>query len=226
MHIGILQCGQFPVADGFPEQTYGELYEDFLSDRGLTFSTWSVFEMDFPDSVGDAEGWLVSGSKHGAYENVPFIAPLEDFLRKAYAADVPIVGICFGHQVLAQALGGRVEKFSGGWALGRQDYAFSEESVALHAWHQDQVVELPEEAKTIGTNDFCAHAALSYKGRAFSVQGHPEFSDDHIKLLMKVRRTAINAERAEAIANTLGQPLSNSLLADRIARFFKEPAHV
>ncbi|MEM7718305.1 MAG: type 1 glutamine amidotransferase [Pseudomonadota bacterium] len=226
MHIGILQCGHFPTADGFPQQTYSDIYQSFLSDRGLTFSTWSVVDLDFPKSVHDAQGWLVTGSKHGAYEDVPFIPPLEEFLRAAYAASVPIVGICFGHQILAQALGGKVEKFSDGWALGRQDYTFADGEIALHAWHQDQVIDPPTEAKTVGANGFCAHAALSYKGRAFSVQGHPEFTDDHVKLLMKVRRAALRPEQADVIANALGQPLSNSLLADRIANFFKEPAHV
>ena len=66
MHIGILQCGHFPTAKGFPKQTYGELYEAFLSGRGMTFQTWSVVDMDFPDSIDSADGWLISGSKNGA----------------------------------------------------------------------------------------------------------------------------------------------------------------
>ncbi|MEO0915432.1 MAG: type 1 glutamine amidotransferase [Pseudomonadota bacterium] len=226
MHIGILQCGHFPKAEGFRDQTYGDLYEEFLSGRGLTFTTWSVVDMDFPDSIRDAEGWLVSGSKHGAYDDVPFIRPLEDFLRAAYAADVPVVGICFGHQILAQALGGRVEKHSGGWALGRQNYAFADDDLALNAWHQDQVIEPPADATTIGANDFCSHAAFSYKGRAFSVQGHPEFSDRHVELLLKVRRAALTPDQAKVVQDNLGKPLSNALLADHIAQFFKESVNV
>ncbi|MEM9425804.1 MAG: type 1 glutamine amidotransferase [Pseudomonadota bacterium] len=226
MHIGILQCGHFPTAEGFQPQTYGELYEAFLSGRGLTFQTWPVVDMEFPDSITAADGWLITGSKHGAYEDLPFIAPLEQFLRDAYAADVPIVGICFGHQILAQALGGHVAKFSDGWALGRQSYDFGGQSVALNAWHQDQVIDPPEEATTIGTNPFCQHAALAYKGRAFSVQGHPEFSDSHVELLLNVRRAALTEAQADEVRRNLGQPLSNDTLADQIAAFFKEPAHV
>lgn len=226
MQIGILQCGHFPSAEGFPRQTYGELYESFLSGRGLTFRTWSVVDMDFPDSISAADGWLITGSKHGAYEDLPFIAPLEQFLRDAYAADVPIVGICFGHQILAQALGGRVAKFSDGWALGRQTYEFDGQPVALNAWHQDQVIDPPHEATTIGTNPFCEHAALAYKGRAFSVQAHPEFSDPHVELLLQVRRAALTETQADEVKRNLGQPLSNEAFADQIAAFFKEPAHV
>lgn len=226
MHIGILQCGHFPTADGYPEQTYGDLYSDFLKGRGLTFRTWSVVDMDFPADIHAADGWLLSGSKYGTYEDIPFIRPLEQFVREAYAAQVPLVGICFGHQLIAQALGGRVEKFAGGWSLGRQSYQIEGKEVALNAWHQDQVVQPPDEAKTIGTSDFCAHAALAYRGHAFSVQAHPEFEDSHVSLLLDVRRAALDESQAASVRANLGKPLSNAELAQRIAAFFKEPAHV
>ena len=226
MHIGILQCGHFPTAEGYPEQTYGDLYTRFLEGRGLTFQTWSVVDMQFPESIRSAEGWLISGSKHGAYDYHPFIPPLEVFVRDAYAAQIPLVGICFGHQIIAQALGGKVEKFEGGWSLGRQVYRIEGRDVALNAWHQDQVTIPPEQARTIGSNTLCEHAALAYKGRAFSVQGHPEFTDREVELLLSVRRAALSEDQAEEVRGNLGKPLSNADLADRIANFFKEPAHV
>ena len=179
-----------------------------LAGRGLTFRTWSVVDMEFPESVDAAEGWLISGSKHGAYEDVPFIAPLEDFIRQAYERGIPLVGICFGHQIIAQALGGKVEKFSGGWTLGRQIYGIDGQECPLNAWHQDQVT------------------GLSYKGRAFSVQPHPEFSPDEVRLLLDVRRAALDEKQAETVRANLDKPLANEALADRIAAFFKEPAHV
>ncbi len=84
----------------------------------FTFRTWQVVNMEFPAIGGRCDGWLITGSKHGAYEDLPFIPPLEDFIRKAYAEHVPLVGICFGHQIIAQAMGGKVEKFKDGWAVG------------------------------------------------------------------------------------------------------------
>lgn len=226
MHIGILQCGHFPVAEGYPAQTYGDLYSEFLKDRGLTFETWSVVDMEFPDSIHSAEGWLLSGSKHGVYDDVPFIRPLEQFVRDAYAEQVPLVGICFGHQLMAQALGGTVEKFAGGWSLGRQTYQLEGKEVALNAWHQDQVIQRPPDAKTVGESDSCTHAALAYRGRAFSVQAHPEFEDTHVSLLLDVRRAALDERQAAIVRANLGKPLSNTDLAERITAFFKEPAHV
>ena len=67
----------------------------------------------FPEGIHDADGWLITGSRHGAYEDHPWIPPLEEFIRDAYAAQVPLVGICFGHQIIAQAMGGKVEKYQG-----------------------------------------------------------------------------------------------------------------
>lgn len=226
MLIGILACGHFPVADGFPERSYSDLYAGLLAGRGLTFRTWSVVDMEFPESVHDAEGWLITGSKYGAYDDEPFIAPLEAFIRKAYDEDVPLVGICFGHQIIAQALGGKVEKFAGGWSMGRKEYELDGERVALNAWHQDQVTEVPPEATVVGTGDFCRYAALAYKGRAFSIQPHPEFDDEAVKLLLDVRRAAVTPELAEGVQAGIGQPVSNASVADRIAAFFKESVHV
>lgn len=226
MLIGILQCGHFPSVDGFPNRTYTDLYSQLLAGRGLSFRTWSVVDMEFPNSIQDAEGWLITGSKHGAYEDLPFIPPLEDFIRNSYAADIPLVGICFGHQVLAQALGGTVEKFAGGWSVGRTLYDFRGESLALNAWHQDQVTVAPKDAKTVASTDFCEHAALAYKGRAFSVQPHPEFDAEAVDLLLKARAPGVvPPDLISSAAANNDKPLANSAIADRIAAFFKETSH-
>lgn len=226
MLIGILQCGHFPKADGYPEQDYLELYSKMLAGRGLTFRAWNVVDMEFPASIHDAEGWLLSGSRHGAYEDLPFIPPLEEFIRKAYAEGVPLVGICFGHQVMAQALGGKVEKFAGGWSLGRTVYDFEGEQLPLNAWHQDQVTVPPPGARTVASSGFCRYAAFAYEGAAFSVQPHPEYSDAEVGLLLDARRALLPQDRAEAARADFGKPLANAKMADRIADFFKEHAHV
>ncbi|NNE82240.1 MAG: type 1 glutamine amidotransferase [Silicimonas sp.] len=223
MRIGILQCGHFPTADGFRDRTYSELYSGFLDGNGLTFDTWSVVDMEFPDKVTDAEGWLITGSRYGAYDDLPFIPKLESFIREAYDADVPLVGICFGHQIIAQALGGKVEKFLGGWSTGRVEYEFQGDSLPLNAWHQDQVVEKPSEAEVVGATEFCQYAALAYKGRAISLQPHPEFDDDEMRLLLEARAPGVVPDDmiAAALAD-VGKPVANARIAQWVADFFKE----
>lgn len=224
MLIGILQTGHAP--DALIEQAgdYPAMFARLLDGHGFTFRSWAVVDMEFPTSVHDADGWLLTGSRHGAYEDLPFIPPLEDFIRRAYSAHVPMVGICFGHQIIAKALGGRVEKYAEGWAVGPTEYDFGGEKLMLNAWHQDQVTEVPAGAEVIATNDFCRNAALAYGDRALTVQAHPEFRDDFVDGLMKTRgKGVVPAPLLEDAARRLGTPLNDAAIADRIADFFKRP---
>ncbi|MEM9785651.1 MAG: type 1 glutamine amidotransferase [Pseudomonadota bacterium] len=222
MKIGILQTGHAPDELRDELGDFADLFERLLDGHGFQFMTWNVVDMDFPPSVDICDGWLITGSKHGAYENHPFIPPLEDMIRKVYAADIPLVGVCFGHQIIAQALGGRVEKFAGGWAVGRQTYDWKGDKIALNAWHQDQVVQRPANAQVVATNDFCENAALVYGKTVFTVQPHPEFDTDFVAGLAQYRGPGIvpDTQLAEVEAG-LQNPVDNPRLAEHIARFFK-----
>ncbi|HEY0275345.1 MAG TPA: type 1 glutamine amidotransferase, partial [Paenirhodobacter sp.] len=155
MQIGILQTGQSPDALRVTDGDYPDMFEHLLAGHEFTYRIWRAAEMDLPTDVHACDGWLITGSRFGVYEDHPFIVPLEDFIRRAIAAGVPMVGICFGHQIIAQAMGGKVEKYPGGWAIGAQDYTIDGAAVTLNAWHQDQVTRVPEGAQVIGCNDFC-----------------------------------------------------------------------
>ncbi len=224
MRIGILQCGQAPDELKRDLGDYPDMFVRLLDGRGFTFRTWHVEEMAFPDDIHDADGWLLTGSRHGAYEDHPFIPVLEAFIRDAYRAGVPMVGICFGHQIIAQALGGTVVKYPGGWAVGAQDYDFGGQPVRLNAWHQDQVVSLPPDAQVCGRNDFCQNAALVYGDRAFTVQAHPEFDDGFIQGLMDTRgKGRVPQDRLDEAGARMGRADGATLLAERIEAFFKQP---
>ncbi|CTQ48424.1 type 1 glutamine amidotransferase [Jannaschia donghaensis] len=223
MKIGILQAGHTPPELRPSRGDFDTMFAQLLDGYGFEFEAYDVENMVFPDGVDECDGWLITGSKHGAYEKHAFIAPLERFIRDAYAADVPMVGVCFGHQIIAQALGGSVVKFDGGWAIGRRDYVLpGGQTVALNAWHQDQVVQRPEGAACTGSNAFCENAILTYGRRAFTVQPHPEFSTDLIRDYVASRRgTGTYPEdlmaQAEADAAT---PVDNDRIAAAMARFF------
>lgn len=221
MQIGILQTGAAPDALRPEHGDYPDFFERLLAGRGLTFRRYHVEAMDFPASVQDCDGWLITGSRHGAYEDHPFIPPLEQFIRDAYAAHVPVVGICFGHQIIAQAMGGRVERYEGGWSVGPTTYDFGGERFTLNAWHRDQVTAAPPGARVVGSSDFCRNAALLYGDRMFTVQAHPEFRNDFVDGLMRTRGPGLVPDDLMAAARDRFQgPLDSPRMADRIADFF------
>ncbi|MFT4013116.1 MAG: type 1 glutamine amidotransferase [Paracoccus sp. (in: a-proteobacteria)] len=223
MRIGILKCGQSPEIIRGALGDYDSMFEELLAGRDFDFTSYHVEAMEFPASVHDSQGWLLTGSRHGAYESHAFIPPLEDFIRAAYVARVPLVGICFGHQIIAQALGGRVEKFAGGWSVGAQEYDFQGESITLNAWHQDQVVEPPPGAETVAFSGFCRNAALAYDDRAFTVQAHPEFGDAMIGGLIEHRSASVPPELVAKARARLSGAGQSAILADRIETFLKAP---
>ncbi|MCV2877168.1 type 1 glutamine amidotransferase [Rhodobacteraceae bacterium XHP0102] len=223
MIIGILQTGHMPDELKPEFSDYARLFAQLLAGHDFEFRVFNVVDMVFPDSIGDADGWLITGSRHGVYEDHPFIPPLEALIRDIHAARIPLIGVCFGHQIIAQALGGRVEKFAGGWCVGRQEYHLTDgRKLHLNAWHQDQVIAPCDGAVTLASNAFCAHAMLSYGGHTFTVQAHPEFGADVIAGLIAHRGQGIVPDPllAQARAN-LGASTDNGILADQMAALFK-----
>ena len=224
--IGVLITGHVreELVEAYGE--YGGFFQRLIGSEGFEFQDYFVVDQQFPLSVNECDGYVLSGSAHGAYEDHAFIPPLEEFIREAYAAHIPLVGICFGHQVMAQALGGKVEKFNGGWGLGVHDYEIDlgngAEPIRINAVHQDQVVELPKDAKVIGSSPFCENAAISYQGKAISFQPHPEFGPDFMNDLIEVRRgLTFSDELSNDAIDTLGTSVDNDRIAAYIRDFLK-----
>jgi len=225
LKIGILETGHPPEALVPTHGSYGNAFEALLKDQGFTFQAWAVVDDQFPASVNDADGWLITGSKFGAYEDLPWIPKLETFIREVYNDNIPIVGICFGHQILAQALGGTVEKYADGWSVGRVEYDMDghDNKVPLYAWHQDQIIDLPPDVRVTGSTEFCRYAALVYgDNKAFSLQPHPEFTQTFFNGLLNERKTGLPKNKADEAKASIGEGSTNSAaMANAIADFFK-----
>jgi GMP synthase-like glutamine amidotransferase len=221
MKIGILMAGHAPEQIKEKTGDYDAMFRRILADQDFSFDVYDVENMEFPKSARDADGWLISGSKHGAYDPLPWIPKLESLIQDIYAIKRPLVGVCFGHQIIAQALGGQVTKYSGGWATGTTVYQFKGREVKLNAWHQDQVVALPPGASVLGGNGFCKNAMLSYGHHVFTVQPHPEFDTGVINGLLEFRAKGNVPD--DQIART-AQTLSDTdwtIIAAEMARVFQ-----
>ena len=221
MKIGILETGEAPEALR-DQGSYPRMFMRLLDGHGFDFATFSVLNMQFPSSVHDCDGWLITGSRHGVYENHAFIPPLERLIREAMAEGLPVVGICFGHQIMAQAMGGHVAKFPGGWVAGPTRYDFDDATLTLNAWHQDQVLTPPPGARVLASNPGCAYAALAYGDTGLSVQAHPEYDDTFIAGLIEHRgRGVLPGDLLAAAKDALGHgPRDGATIGARIARFF------
>lgn len=221
MRIGILVTGHVHE-DLVPRHgSYPAMFEALIGAAApeLSFRAYDVTEGEWPDGVDACDGWLVTGSKHGVYDDLPWIAPLRAFLARAREARQPIVGICFGHQILAEALGGAAAKSERGWGVGRRCYrivarpswmADAPDEIAIHAMHQDQVTAIPPDATLLATSEHCPFAMLAYgdpeSPDAISIQPHPEFAEPYARELVQIRSgISFPPETAEAAMATFGR---------------------
>ena len=222
MKIGLLTCALPPEPVLNAHGPFLSMFQDLLAGQGFTFENWNVEGMDFPTAPDQADAWLITGARHGAYENHAFIPPLEQFVRDAFAQKAPMIGICFGHQIIAQALGGTVEKFDGGWAIGYHDYDIGGETYHLNAWHQDQVTKLPDGAERTGSNAFCENAMLHYAGKALTIQPHPEFDAASIESLLLSRAKGVVPDDLQQVAkDRLPLDDNNAKMGMLLAHFLK-----
>lgn len=179
-----------------------------------------------PDPL-EFDGYILTGSRHSCYEGAAWMEELQLFLQRLRDLKCPVFGICFGHQIMADAYGGRAGKAEQGWGVGAQQYQYSETSPtdgASFIFHQDQVVELPPEAQVLGGSSHCRNGVLSYSFPALSVQYHPEFSTDYMSALaQRYSGTMLTREQADTALSSLVQlNVDNSRLASWVAGFFRE----
>ena len=224
MKLAILETGYPPgdLADRFG--SYPAMFAALLGD-GFEIETFDVQAGDLPDPNAH-DAILITGSPAGVYEPLPWIPPLMNFIRAAGGSRM--VGVCFGHQVMAEALGGHVEKSDKGWGAGLHRYSLvhgepwidSPVGIAVPASHQDQVVIQPPETDVVAASDFTPYAGLAWTDRpAISFQFHPEFSPDFAKALIE-KRYDIVPDPDAAIAS-LDAPNDNQRVAGWIRRFLK-----
>jgi GMP synthase-like glutamine amidotransferase len=224
--LAVLETG---VPPGNLEQRFGRYPDMYRRMLGLTdpLPAYTVANGELPAQVEDHDAYIISGSPAGVYEHLPWIAQLTAFIREAHGR-AKLVGICFGHQAMAQALGGEVTKSDKGWGVGlhsyqvaaRQEWMDSADRVSIPASHQDQVTVQPSATAVTLASAFTPYAGLAWaSGSAISFQFHPEFDPAFAKALIDVRRDSL--PQPEAAKATLDGANDNDRVGRWIANYLK-----
>ena len=209
-------------------QSYGKMFAAFFQRLGTTpdIRFYDAQNGELP-KAHDCDAYLITGSKAGVYDPLPWISELSSWIQQAFERKEKIAGICFGHQILAHSLGGFAGKSEKGWGIG----VHTTEVIHHPAWlnddashirliysHQDQVERLPTNAKKLFQSEFCDNAAFFIDQRILAFQGHPEFTAEYLARLLPRRKENIGESRYQQGMNTLSQPTD----ADRIGRWLLE----
>lgn len=223
--IAILETGAPPPALAARYGDYPAMFRDLLGER-FVLEAFDVQAGEWPQAEA-FDAAIITGSAAGVYESAPWIAQLLDWIRAARGR-TRLVGVCFGHQAMAQALGGRVEKSDRGWGVGLHRYqVVSDEpwmspaatAVSLPASHQDQVVYKPADARTLLYSAFTPFAGLAWGEDAISFQAHPEFTPAFATELTAGRRGRIDPALVDRAADSLKAPDDRAVVGRWIAAF-------
>ena len=228
MKVGILETGEPPANLELRFGRYIDMFQKLLG-NGFEMTNYNVVGGDFPAAPEDEQAFIVTGSPAGVYDGFKWIPELKSFLREAKGKS-KLVGICFGHQVMAEAFGGRVEKSERGWGIGLHRYDVREIApwmdpvtcFAVPVSHQDQIVEQPPHSRVLAASPFTLFGMIGYDDQpAISFQCHPEFDTDFAKGLIETRRLLL-PEPDGAIAS-LDQPNDRQMVGTWIRRFLEAP---
>jgi GMP synthase-like glutamine amidotransferase len=207
---------------------YGAMFERLLRQAGAegTFDIFNTVKGEYPASFAPYDAVLLTGSKADAFSQEPWVLTLKDKVQSLLKAKKKLVGVCFGHQLIALCLGAKVGRAPQGWGAGRMAYqwlapelAQGRQEVALLASHQDQVFELPGGTRLLATSDFCPVAAFGIEGQVFCVQAHPEFVEDYSAFLLNKRRATFGEERYQAFTQSLAKGHEGLAVARMIVAF-------
>jgi len=234
MILGIFDADVLP-GDLQPQYfSYGHMVINLFRqvDRECQFKVYSAVNHEYPDHHDECDAYLITGSKNSSYDEDDWIKGLKNVIQKLYLQRKKLLGICFGHQLIAYALGGRTELARQGWGIGvhgyqtteiaQQELNFLPNSFSLLASHRDQVIKLPEGAQLVAHSRFCANAAYQIKSRVLCFQGHPEFVPEYADALMRRRKFIIPNDIFKDAQKSLSHPTHHLAVAKCMMGFIEK----
>jgi GMP synthase-like glutamine amidotransferase len=202
LRVCILDNDNLDPAVVDPYVSYGAMTEKMFAAAGTRwqFDRFNTTRQEYPDSFDDYDAVLLTGSRADSFSDTPWVQALRARVTELLRQRKPLLGICFGHQLIAHCLGAQVGRAPQGWGMGRMTYdwcgpqpltARSPATLSLLASHQDQVLTLPAGATLLARSDFCPVAAYQIDNHVFCVQPHPEFVEPYTEYLLDTRRARV-----------------------------------
>lgn len=235
MHIAVLvtNTDQSAFAARHPRDAkkFTELLKTARPDWQVT--VFEVTENDFPSSIAGFDGLLIGGSPASVNDENHWIETLSGLIRRAFAAGLPMMGVCFGHQAIAQALGGKVGPNPGDFILGTTETTFAARApwlpddahtITLASAHGEQVTVLPAGAEVLGESPTCPIAAYRIGTRVFATQHHPEMTPQFLAALVEEFAPEFPPEVGTRARASLAKAPEGARFAEWIARFFEQAA--
>lgn len=223
MRIAILMTNtddsEFAHARPLDGQKFTTMLQSVRPDWRTT--VFSVKDGTFPPQGARFDGWLIGGSPASVHDGDPWIDQLFALIRALATESQPIFGACFGHQAIAMALGGRVEKNPNGWVFGLVETVLEGKPIRLYGSHLEQVTILPPDAHVLGGNSDCPIGSFAIGKNVLTTQYHPEMTHTFITDLVEEYASDLPAEVATNARASLAQPADSARIAERIARFFE-----
>lgn len=194
------------------------------------YRAWAARDGELPTDPLAADAWVLTGSVASVTQPEPWMELTADALRQRHAAGRTLVGLCFGHQLIAQALGGTVGKSTGGFRLGVADTALAAHEpwmdpplprLSLFAAHEDQVQQTPPGARVLGGNDFCPVGAYAIGRHVLCTQYHPELTREFMRDLLASFGHKFDAQVVAGATTEIEQPVDAALFMQWVARFIE-----
>lgn len=225
MKIGLLLCDH--IQGDFPD--YPELLNAILPK--YSFKVFDVCDGFFPKSASDLDAWIITGSRLSVYDEIDWIKKLKAFVRAIYAANKCCIGVCFGHQILGEAMGGKVMKSDKGWCVGVHEFEVLEREDWMNPYYprvnllmscQDQITVLPPNSKVLAKSPKCPVGIIKIGEKMLGIQGHPEFSASYVRSLIEDRTNSLGEKTAKEGIESLKVPFQSKEIAEWISNFLNQ----
>ena len=231
MKLGILDNDVLDPAAQPRWGSYGVMCERLMREAGWVgqVQTFKARQGEFPPAGEAFDVVLLTGSRADAFGDEPWVQALREWVRAHLDRGQRMLGVCFGHQLIAHCLGAPVVRAPQGWGQGRMVYdwqgpadAVPGGTLALYASHQDQVLALPPGATLLASSSHCPVAAYAVGRQVLCVQPHPEFDAAYSAYLLDKRRTLMGEAVYQERRASLQQGHDGALFGRLMLRFVQQ----